>query len=791
MYSRGLGLIFLISYTSLAPQVLSACGRSGGFPAWRRFANIRRDFPWWRRGLHFPTLLWLDHSDEAIWLLPRLGWVAAALVIYGGPWAPWALAACYICYVSLDLMVGLIYPWDCLLFEAALLGVFLPGTHALPELSALAAPAPALAWANRLLVFRVMFGFGKQKFLGSTNKDLSYLKGFLIGQPLPSPAGWYGQKLPMPVLKALVLFMFFVEVPCPFLGLIPGIPSVICAVCNVFLMIGIQATGNFGYFSMLTIVASIPLLDQITPTHFAFGSLFVAGAPLITNAFVVVHTLCAILAFPFNSWFGQCWHLWSVWYRLPRWAQLPFDLVRFMHPTRWLHPYGVFPPNTGPGIKVSLLIEVSWDERTWHEVEYDFALCNEYSPPKFIAPHHPRGDQAIIYETFGLAPTGLASTTVGPYDPYAHGTKPAAHVLAQRITDGNGLDFIKGPVMAEHADPPRAVRISTIMLEPVSIEQHRRTGEWWKRTYIGPHIPPRVHDPGAWADFLPEPELWHFDMIYWRRRSKLKRLIDGAQAGHEDPMQLVLAEADPSELGPVDIERFWNEFVAQSVGEKRHTFETLPDVVPQVRARFDRTQLRALWRLHGRFSLMLVARWEPLYLERMGKPLIPVPTYFHLWMLAAHVIGQGKDAYLATLRDPLSIVPQVPEMTVQTGMYYFSLFRYEAMCLDMQKLRLLTAFSAPYDEAKKQAILAIDPEKLVGFERFLDRVGQAMSGYYCLGRALLKEFRGPRFDKGYPELYPTFKELPSGAIAVLEYAKPPAGVTVPIRTRAPADALAE
>ena len=67
-----------------------------------------------------------------------------------------------------------------------------------------------------------MFGFGKQKFLGSTNKDLAYLKGFLISQPLPSPLGWYAQKLPVALLKPAVLFMFLAEIPVPFFALFPG-----------------------------------------------------------------------------------------------------------------------------------------------------------------------------------------------------------------------------------------------------------------------------------------------------------------------------------------------------------------------------------------------------------------------------------------------------------------------------------------------------------------------------------------------------------------------------------------
>jgi len=113
-------------------------------------------------------------------------------------------------------------PVDCLLLESTFVSMFLPATHPLPELATVAPPAAALTWALRLLFFRVMFGFGKQKFLGSRNKDLAYLRGFLIYQPLLSPAAWYAHKLPLWTLKASVFFMFVCEVPAPFLAFFPG-----------------------------------------------------------------------------------------------------------------------------------------------------------------------------------------------------------------------------------------------------------------------------------------------------------------------------------------------------------------------------------------------------------------------------------------------------------------------------------------------------------------------------------------------------------------------------------------
>ncbi|HEY2732908.1 MAG TPA: lipase maturation factor family protein, partial [Polyangiales bacterium] len=194
-------MILLISFTSLATQVGPSIGSRSLVPIARRLAKLREDFPTWRRFFYFPTLLWFGSPDWLLNALPYVGIAGAALVIIGGPWSVWALALCYVCYLSLDLAVSLVLPWDALLFETMVLALFLPPTHALPDLRATAAAAPALSWAFRLLLFRVMFGFGKQKFLGSTSKDLSYLKGFLLSQPLASPLGWYAHQLPTAFLK--------------------------------------------------------------------------------------------------------------------------------------------------------------------------------------------------------------------------------------------------------------------------------------------------------------------------------------------------------------------------------------------------------------------------------------------------------------------------------------------------------------------------------------------------------------------------------------------------------------
>jgi len=783
LFARGLGVVLLITFTSLSAQVVRSAGTGGGFPIAHRLARIKQDFPGVKRFFYFPTLLWVSDSDAMLRGLALAGVLGACTAIYGGPFSHAALVVCYVAYLSLDMAIGLIFPWDCLMFESTVLSLFLPATHALPDLHAVSAPAPALTWAFRLLVFRVMFGFGKQKFIGSTSKDLAYLKGFLVSQPLPSPLGWYAQKLPVALLRPLVLFMFLVEIPIPFFALIPGPLSIVCAVTTVFLMIGIQAMGSFGYFSILTIAACIPLFDNVTPTTLRFSELFSPGAPYFVNAFVLLHTAASCITFFFNSWLAQSWHLWTIWYRLPPLLQLPIHALRVLHPFRWVHPYGVFPPNTQVSVKMSLLVEATWDEKTWHELEFAFSPSNAHSPPRFVAPHHPRGDQAVIYETFGLNPTSLISSVLGPYEPYGYATAPAARVLTQLITEGRGTDYMKQTALDKHPEPPLAARITTVMLEPVSLKEKAQTGAWWKRTYVGPHTPPRRRDPEFFKYAWPEPELWHHDAIFWRRRSPLKKLMDRSLAGGEDPMTLAIAD---STLTPEDVERFWNELVPLVAEFDTGTYETLPDSVPKVRERFDRAELHALHRLLQRFSLLLVARLEPMYLGRGLKPLLPAKTYFHLWLAVQHVIAKGRDAYVSAMNDPASIASALTEMTPQTGTYLMCIFRYEPMIFEAQKLRLLTAVGSPHDEEAKRRI-EFGTEGMNNFERTVVKLSELFSGFFWVMPHVRASFKGPRFDQGYPEMYPSFQQLDSGEVVVRAYAKPPASAHVPISDSVPAE----
>lgn len=90
-------------------------------------------------------------------------------------------------------------------------------------------------------------------------------------------------------------------------------------------------------------------------------------------------------------------------------------MLRALHPFRWLHAYGVFPPHTAPSAQMVPVVEASWDSEDWTELRYPFSPTQPGSGPRWCAPHHQRGDQAIIYEAFGANDGGLLYNLVGSW----------------------------------------------------------------------------------------------------------------------------------------------------------------------------------------------------------------------------------------------------------------------------------------------------------------------------------------------------------------------------------------
>jgi hypothetical protein len=699
---RIIGAAFVIAFLSLSRQVVPLVGRRGVSPLHQRLARLARDVPAPRRWLEQPTLFWLHCGDRALAALPWVGALGGALAILGGPLGWWGIALCWVCWLSLDVC-GLWLPWDTMLMEVGFLALFLPATRALPELEALALPLASVAFLFQWLVIRLMWGFGKLKFWGTERGDSLYLQGFLTWMPMPTPLGWLFQKAPDAVLRLGCAFMWLVEVVAPGLCLFPGTPRLIGAGLLVTLMLGIWSTGNWGHFNLAYAGLCVVMLDAGA----SLGDLFAPGAtPWQATPDVFVHGAMATLftmslvLFPLNSWVTQAalqWNADRFTWRRP-WLDRLLQGLRLLNRLRLVGAYGVFPPNTSAPIKMVPVMEGSHDGEDWTPIPWKFMPTGERTPPRFIAPHHPRLDHSCIYVGLGLNeadPVGGLMFETKPHgmSPYSHSSW--LHRVVQRVLEGEpGVLRLLGENPFPDG-PPTLVRVVHQCLKPASLAERRRSGRWWHaRAMCVLHGPVRS-DPSLWEHWLPEPEAVHPEMSHWRRRSPTLAALRAAGERTDVPLRQSLCEA--SGLTPDDVAAFWEEFVPFVADPARRAdWLFLPRTVNTLQARFGTGRLRVFERIHQRACHLLEARVEPhVYGDR--HPHVAFDHAFHLHAALGASVLDGEQTYEALLRGRSSLAEVGRPRSEADLLYATALFRWDLLRFVGLTLRARTELSRAPD----------------------------------------------------------------------------------------------
>jgi hypothetical protein len=751
VFTRLLGVVYLIAFGSLFGQLTTLVGEQGVMPVRLKLAAIRRDFPGIRRFVYFPTLLWISSSDRALRALVVTGFFSGLLVLWGGPFGFWGFLAGYVIYLSFDIALKLSFPWECVFFETAFFGLFLPELLPLPDLSAAATPDPAIAWAYRLLLFRVVCGFGKFKFIGSSRLDFTYLKGFLINQPLPTVIAWYAHRLPLWMLRLGLLSLFWVEIPGAMLTLVPNVLGLVGGAGIVGLMVIINLSGNFGYFNWIVAALCVPLLDMSTPREVLSNP-----GSLVATLFVGAHTLAALLYFPFNSYVSQSWHRWPLWLKLrPPWLFAPVHALRALEPLRLVHAFGVFPPKSMAPIRCAAIVEVTWDGETWHELEYTRAPTRPMHRPRFIAPHLVRWDQLLIYETFGTTEYALAYSVANSGIPYGHATFSDTECLLQRILEGRfyeGVIFKRGS-FPRH-DPPLKARVRIVALRPTAPEERRRTGAWWHREVIGPHYAARERNDSFWTHWMPEPELFDLDDVHWKRRSRLGPLIRRARTGG-DLSALLLDERAEGRITPNDVDRFWGDFFG-AIESDRADYERVDEIRRRITTTYSPADLRLFERILGRVAAALASRLEPAFYGTV-EPRLDFTTHYEFVLFVHDLILRGRATTEAVFRDPGEAARHVAAHTLSRGMYLRAVFRLHRFVWDAHKVRLLDMMVVRSSER-------FPGSERAGVEARVERDAKKLWGVSQLTAFFRARYTEPEFCDGTPETYPRFMIREDGEI---------------------------
>lgn len=471
LFLRLLGVVYLAAFVSLWVQIDGLIGSGGILPIGEFLHGARESSgdPAWLRA---PTLCWLDPGDAMLHALCASGTISSSLLILGILPMP-MLVLLWTCYLSLAVagQVFLDYQWDALLLETGLLAIFFTPLGWLPLPGRPAAPTILIRWLLRWLLFRLMFAAGLVKLVSGDASwhDLSALHVHYQTQPLPSWVSWYLHQAPGWFQSTSVLLTFAAELGLPIL--LFGPPRWRHAGClgiaGFQLLIG--ATGNFGFFNLLTIALCVAQLDDgvfpaalrrwLAPSHLSPDP---AGECRAWRALVYCFAGLVLLLslVPFLSNLGLD-RYWPGWFR---------EAHRTAAAFRSVNQYGMFAVMTTS--RREIMVEGSADGKTWLAYEFRYKPGDVNRAPAIVPLHLPRLDWQMWF-------AALETNELTPWfkNFVARLQSGAPEVLA--LLEGNPFPDRPPPFL-------RAVMFEYRFTSP---DERRTTGAWWRREYLGSYRP--------------------------------------------------------------------------------------------------------------------------------------------------------------------------------------------------------------------------------------------------------------------------------------------------------------
>jgi hypothetical protein len=476
LFLRLLGVIYLIAFVSLAVQITGLAGEHGILPAGEFLARARNAYGD-RAYLQWPTLVWVSQRDAFLSFLAWGGAVVSLLLIAGV--APLVSAALlWFVYLSLSIagQLFLEFQWDALLLETGVLAILYAPFAWRSRIATDPEPPASVRWVLWFLAFKLTFLSGITKILSGdrTWANWTALTYHYETQPIPAWTSWYMHQLPERLHVWSVAGMFVIELVMPWLIFAPprfARVRLVAALSMISLQLGIAATGNYGFFNLLTVVLCLALLDDRTltawlPRRRAAGDVATpTSGPrgrrvlwhlLASGTAIGIAGLSVMTVFrEIDTTRGRTGLEWT-------WSD---SALRQIAPLRSVSGYGLFRVMTTE--RPEIVIEVSGDGTTWNEYEFKWKAGDVYRRPSFVEPHMPRLDWQMWFAA--LDPRG-AESWLAPF--------------VQRLLDGEPVvTRLLGP--SPLAGPVRCVKLAYYQYHFTTRAERAANGAWWKRERVG------------------------------------------------------------------------------------------------------------------------------------------------------------------------------------------------------------------------------------------------------------------------------------------------------------------
>lgn len=451
IFLRLLGALFIVVYLPFILHIRGLFGVNGILPM-RKYLSLIQRRVGKKRFYYIPSLFWLNASDAALLALAWSGLILGALLMMG-VWPSLLLILLYVIHLSLTSAGQdfLSFGWEMFLLEITL-GMFLVISTT---------PYNMLAWIGfNVLLLRFYFQAGISKIFSQDPnwRNLTALWYHYLTQPLPNTLAWYFQKLPLWFHKFSALYMYFVELIVPWAIFSPPEVRLFVFSQYVALQLGIYLTGNFSYLNHMSVIASIVFIHNkfLEP----FFSLPAGSEP---SPFLWQQGM-AILGGVFLAL--QLMSLWHTFF--PR--TLFNTIIYFLRPFHVADPHGIFAVMTTK--RYEIILEGSNDGEDWKEYGFYSKPGKLSWRPRRISPFQPRLDWQAWFLPFGIFHEEVWFQK-----------------FLLKLLEGSPLviKLLKTNPFPEA--PPSYIRAVVYDYEYTTFEEKAKTGNWWKRHYVGLYSP--------------------------------------------------------------------------------------------------------------------------------------------------------------------------------------------------------------------------------------------------------------------------------------------------------------
>jgi hypothetical protein len=460
---RGLGAIYFVAFLCAVRQFRPLLGERGLLPAPAYLARTRF--------LETPSIFHLHYSDRFMAVVGWLGLGISALVVTGlTDSAPlWLSLALWLLLYALYLSIVNVgrtfygFGWESMLLEGGFFAAFLGPVGMAPSL----VPVLALRW----MLFRVELGAGLIKLRHDRCwRDLTCLYYHYETQPIPNPLSAYFHHLPKVVHRVSVVFSHFVQIVVPF-GLFGPAPVAAAAGCLIIVhQLALIVSGNYAWLNWLTVVLGLSAFnDDALRVLLPLGPSALQARPITFEW--LLYGLAAITV------------VLSVTPTLNLFSKQQAMNATY-NPLHLVGSYGAFGSVTRKRYEIVLegTMDDSVTEHThWREYELNGKPGNPRQRPRQWAPYHLRLDWLMWFLPLRVVVKGSRVLSLG-YEVWFLRLVEKLLVAEPATLSLFRVDPFSGIA-------PRYLRASFYCYELASQRERKKTGLFWRRTYIGEYLP--------------------------------------------------------------------------------------------------------------------------------------------------------------------------------------------------------------------------------------------------------------------------------------------------------------